>query len=488
MSGPTELPGASGARVTGDDVQYAVAWHAALRTLVPHAGIRSVTVEAANLGNVDDVVVSKTTDPHEYTQVKTAVTAEKAATIGWLTKPSRSGGASILQRFHRAFRDLSRDGNPPQLALVTNRSIDPTDPVLTQRDRNDRLAHRLRHATSPATITARGDLVQHLGCTEAELYELLSHLRVRTDASEAVWRDYHIRDISYAAGVRADETAFRLGISEVREWVKTDRTEKRALDIDQAVQRLGIREQNPFTVLAINALDEDLGLPDPAVALDWVHRFRGTEARNRRGLNDPTEWDAVLRPELLQAQRTLRSVGARRILITGTMRLPTWFAAGVTFQETAGFTPAMIKDGQLWAKPSGAIVPAPLVLPSSISNLRPGAEVALSLAVSDDPTPDVKRYIASTGKDIPLITVQLPTGVSNTSITDCAHAYAVALSVRDLARQLARTTNPPTLHLFMAAPAGLAVLLGAVWDRVPNTQTYEDLSTNGYEPAFTIPN
>lgn len=488
MSATTELPGASGARVTGDDVQYAVAWHAALRTLVPHAGIRSVTVEAANLGNVDDVVVAKTTDPHECTQVKTAVTAEKAATIGWLTQPSRSGGASILQRFHRAFRELSRDGKPPHLALVTNRSIDPADPVLTLRDRNDRLAHRLRNATSPATIAARRDLVQHLGCTEVELYELLSHLRVRTDASEAVWRDYHIRDISYAAGVRADETAFRLGVSEVREWVKTDRTEKRAPDIDQAVERLGIRVQNPFTVLAINALDEDLALPDPAIVLDWVHRFRGTEARNRRGLKSPTEWEVVLRPELLQAQRTLRSLGARRIIITGTMRLPTWFTAGVTFQETAGFTPATLKDGQLWTKPSGAIVPAPLVLSSPISSLRSGAEVALSLAVSDDPTPDAKRYIASTGKNIPIITVQLPTGVSNTSITDCAHAYAVALGVRDLARQLARITKPPTLHLFMAAPAGLALLLGGLWDRVPATQTYEDLSSNGYEPAFTIPN
>jgi hypothetical protein len=40
----------------------------------------------------------------------------------------------------------------------------------------------------------------------------------------------------------------------------------------------------------------------------------------------------------------------------------------------------------------------------------------------------------------------------------------------------------------MAAPAGLAVLLGGVWDRVPTTQTYEDLSGNGYEPAFVIPN
>jgi hypothetical protein len=481
------MPSASGARLTGDDVQHAVAWHAALRTVVPHAGVRSVTVEAANVGNVDDVVVAKTVEPDEYTQVKASVTAERAATIDWLMKPTPSGGPSILQRFHRAFRDLRRTGGP-QLALVTNRSIDPDDPVLTLRDRNDRLAHRLRHSTQAATVAARQSIVRHLGCTDDELYKLLSHLRLHTDASEAAWRDYHIRDISYAAGVRADETAFRLGISEVREWVKTSRTEKRAADITEAIDRLGIRAQDPFTILAIKALDEELDLPDAGAVLDWVNRFRGTEARNRRGLKDPREWETVLRPQLIQAQRTLRSLGARRILVTGTMRLPTWFTAGVMFQETAGFTPAKIKDDQLWVKPAGTIAPAPITLSSPVADLRPGADVALALAISDDLTADVKRYIASTGMNIPVITVYLPTGVSNASITGCDHAYAVALAIRDLTREIAHTVNPPVLHLFMAAPAGLAVLLGGVWDRVPTTQTYEDLSGNGYEPAFVIPN
>jgi hypothetical protein len=92
---------------------------------------------------------------------------------------------------------------------------------------------------------------------------LLSHLRLRTDASEAAWRD-HVRDIIYAAGVRADETAFRLRISEVREWVKTSRIEKRAADISEAIERLGIRVQDPFTVLAIKALDEGLFFQETA--------------------------------------------------------------------------------------------------------------------------------------------------------------------------------------------------------------------------------
>lgn len=483
----SNTPSASGARLTGDDVQHAVAWHAALRTLVPHAGVHGVTVEAANVGNVDDVLIARSPNPDDYVQVKAAVSAERAATIDWLSRPSRAGGRSILQRFYQAWRDLQNNQIHPQLTLVTNRSIDPADPVLTLRDRNDRLADRLRHSTSAPTVAALRQLLQHLSCSNSELFRFLADLRLRTDASEAVWRD-HVAEISYAAGVRADDTAFRLGIAEVREWVKTNRTEKRAADVAEAIDRLNLRAQEPFTVLSIKALDEQISMPDARITLDWVDRFRGTEARNRRGLKDPREWETVLRPQLIEAQRTLRALGARRILITGTMRLPTWFTAGVVFQETAGFTPAKVKDGQLWVTRPGPIPLAPITPSCPISDMPPGQHVALALAISADLTTDVQQYFAAINRDIPIVTIRLPAGVHNASINGLEHAFGVALAIRDFAREIARTIKPPVLHLFIAAPAGFAVLLGGVWDRVPTTQTYEDLSGDGYEPAFLIPN
>ena len=64
----------------------------------------------------------------------------------------------------------------------------------------------------------------------------------------------------------------------------------------------------------------------------------------------------------------------------------------------------------------------------------------------------------------------------------------MALRVRDIARQINRVLRPPTLHLFIATPAAFALMLGGLWDRVPTTQTYEDLSGDGYEPAYLIPN
>ena len=78
--------------------------------------------------------------------------------------------------------------------------------------------------------------------------------------------------------------------------------------------------------------------------------------------------------------------------------------------------------------------------------------------------------------------------MSSSSVAGLSHAFGLALAVRDLAREIARSLRPPVLHLFIAGPAGFAVLLGGVWDRVPATQTYEDLAGEGYEAAFFIPN
>jgi SMODS-associated and fused to various effectors sensor domain len=485
----TTAPSASGARLTGDDLQHAVAWHAALRTLVPHAGVRCVTVETAGAGNVDDVVVYKTSGPDEYIQVKATVAAKQPASIGWLTQLSRSGGPSILQRFYHTWNDLSRNGASPALMLITNRSIDPRDPILTLRDRNDRVTEHLRRANHATIVAARERLQQHLGIMSDELYDFLSHLQFRTDASEAGWRD-RVAEISYAAGIRADEAAFRLGISEIREWVKTSRAEKRAADVDAAVDRLGIRTQDPFAILAIQTLDHDhdIQLQDASVVLDWVDRFRGDEERNRRGLKNPAEWEHVLRPQLMQTQRNLRLLGARRIMVTGRMRLPAWFAVGAIHQETAGFIVAKVQDGGLWTKPSNAVAPAAITFSEQITDLRSGVTMALAVAISADPTDDIKRYFVSVDRSMPILTIGLPTGISNMSITGPDHAYAVALAVRNAARAIARTIHPPILHLFLAAPAGFALLLGSLWDRVPATQTYEDLSADGYEPAFLIPN
>lgn len=83
-----------------------------------------------------------------------------------------------------------------------------------------------------------------------------------------------------------------------------------------------------------------------------------------------------------------------------------------------------------------------------------------------------------------VITVSVPSGrAKDDAITDPAQAVALAVGIRDVARQAARTSAH--IHLFMACPAGLAILLGHRWNRVTSTQVYEDLKTE-YVHAYSI--
>jgi hypothetical protein len=82
------------------------------------------------------------------------------------------------------------------------------------------------------------------------------------------------------------------------------------------------------------------------------------------------------------------------------------------------------------------------------------------------------------------ITISMPGGRVRDDVVDgAAEAVALAVGIRDIARQAARTSQ--RLHLFLACPAGLALLLGHRWNRVTTTHVYEDLISE-YTRAYTI--
>jgi SMODS-associated and fused to various effectors sensor domain len=483
LASATPPPSASGARLTGDDTQHAIAWYHALRAIQPRADITSVAVEAADAGNVDDIVVRHAAPPDDFLQVKAAVAATRPATTDWLTKHTARGGASILQRFHEFYVQAAADGHTPRLQLITNRSIDPDDPILTLRDRHDSVADRLRRARDSRVVTARVALAAHLGVSEEAACTFLDSVRLRTDASEATWIE-HVQDLSLSLGLHATDADARLGIAEVREWVKTSRAKKTPADVNAAIERLGLRIADPWEILVVQALDTEADTDDAAAVLDWVDRFAGYEARTRRGLRNPGEWTTVLADELAVAERALRTT---QVLIRGKARLPVWFAVGVRLGRTRGYHVATVQNGELWST-DRTPPPAPALTTSPLRDPVPGEPLALSVAISADPSDDAARHLAAHLSSAGHIRVALAAGVGSHVLAGADHAWSTALAIRDEVRSIALAAQPSILHLFLAAPGGFALLLGHVWDRVPDTQTYEDLKTKGYEAAFLIHN
>jgi SMODS-associated and fused to various effectors sensor domain len=488
---PGALPGpsASGARLTGDDLQHLVAWYWALCSLRPEQAIISVAVEALHAGNVDDMVVTRRVGPVDHYQIKAVVAAREMVSSAWLLAPTRRGGPSILQKFWQSWNQLRIGGRHVRLTLLTNRPLDVTDPVLQGRDRNDCLAAALRRAQGrSAAGQARRVWAEHLDASEEELCRFLDDLRVRTDASEATWRQ-HVTDVAEGLGLRTDEPAIRLGVGEVREWVKQTRLARTPDDIAEAVQRLGLRAADPKAVLIVQALEQEPVTGDATIVLDWVEHFSGDEPRTRRGLRQSDAWDSVLRPQLQTAARTIRQAGYHHVLVRGQMRLPCWFAAGAHLSEVAGFQVTSLQLGMLWSSlDTGHALDQPLIiLHDTVAGT--GADLAIGIAIATDPTPDIQAYLETIPGVGRYIAISLPPGPGRRMITSSAHATVTAVAIRDLVRQFARQHNAPRLHLFLAVPHGLALLLGHLWDRMPPTLLYEDLGAgNAYQPAFLIPN
>lgn len=187
--------------------------------------------------------------------------------------------------------------------------------------------------------------------------------------------------------------------------------------------------------------------------------------------------------ELATAERRCRRAAC---LSAAAARLPVWFAVGTHLARTRGYQVAMLQNGAMWS-----------------SDFEPGRYPASTAPPSAPPFPagrwrclsHCRRTRATTRRGTSRCTGRPPGTCgspcrpgSARTITGAVHAWATALALRDEARRIAAVARPSVVHLFLAVPAGLALLLGHVWDRVPDTQTYEDLAANGYQPAFFIPN
>lgn len=137
------------AAIRGDDYQHAVGWYWACQAL-DDPGIASVSIEDAAGGHFDDVVVRRRQSPDLYWQVKSSNYGSAIVDEGWLLTPATAAGRSPLQHFHATWRDLSDSGRAFELALLTNRGFDPSDPILRLRASNPR-----KSAPRPSPLPGR---------------------------------------------------------------------------------------------------------------------------------------------------------------------------------------------------------------------------------------------------------------------------------------------------------------------------------------------
>lgn len=226
--------------------------------------------------------------------------------------------------------------------------------------------------------------------------------------------------------------------------------------------------------------------PGTALALDWSARFADKEATQ-------DVWHDTLLPALERIAKAFRQhAPGREIEAFGLPTLPAAAALGCAFLSTSGLRAswrqiAPGRDDQLWS----------LTQPREDSGFKPqmmskdasARDIAVLLSVADSTEPVFAAYQKNLAPLRALVHVTR-SGAYPHVISTPGEATDTALAVQDGMRAARREYgNIGTVHLFMAAPAGLAMLIGQSLNTFGSVQTYEHVTVDGsgqYRPAALL--
>jgi hypothetical protein len=283
------------------------------------------------------------------------------------------------------------------------------------------------------------------------------------------------------AGLRGDTPAIRIGADWVAEQVGNGERLLTLEAIDAAIDRLELRAGPPRAIVSIATLKRDPLSEQATYAIDWVDRFDGKDAFTKRRPQPPATWNQLLTDiEMIPGELG----DATQVAITGSLRQATAFAVGAALRMVTNVDLAVVQRDQLWATSAEYGQPTEPTTEEHILSLGGGIAIAIEVAapLAEDVIEFLKRDRIAVDR---LVVLRPPGGTKDNSIADAADANSLAVGIRNAARRASQGLGD--VHLFLAGPMGLALLLGHRWNRVAPTIVYEDLGGKlSYEAAFMI--
>ncbi len=208
-----------------------------------------------------------------------------------------------------------------------------------------------------------------------------------------------------------------------------------------------------------------------ALVLDWSHYFRSGR------IADPAVWETSLLPALRQVKEAIhQQVPDRALVVSGLPTLSAAAAFGCTFLNLTQIPvvwrqQARGQPDQLFSHdvPAEATAFWSSTVPGSVD----ADDVAVLLSVTKDAVPAFRS-----SPDLPpmraIVDVRVP-GPDFTSFrfTHPGQAVDVATKTVEAMFKARDEYRPRRLHLFMAVPAGLALLVGQLLNTLGPVQIYE---------------
>ena len=239
--------------------------------------------------------------------------------------------------------------------------------------------------------------------------------------------------------------------------------------------------------LVLNTRKKPAFVPGVALTLDWTHRFDGRMAQ------PPETWTRHLLPALESvAQACETQAPGHSIVAEGLCSLPAAVALGTTFLATRRLSIAWQqvspkRGPQLWSLAASRETSAFFcnILPADPS----GDDLALIVSVTSSVDPAFAALRPSLPKFRGLVVVAKSGDYPHDIATAGQAVDVVQLILEGLRRARADLQPRGTVHLFLAVPAGLAMMIGQVLNTFGPVQTYEHIGTDAvgtYHPAAVL--
>jgi hypothetical protein len=167
------------------------------------------------------------------------------------------------------------------------------------------------------------------------------------------------------------------------------------------------------------------------------------------------------------------------------MRQATIFKVGAQLPQTRNFELSYQQGEQVWATSDAKRA---LDINAHTAPIDAGYELAVVVGVTLDPTEEVMRHITNTSMPVQDVLIIGPANRHDKAVATGGHGVALAEQIRNAVRaHLSQHPETSKIHLFLAGPAGLALMLGHRWNRLRPTVVYEHLGVgNLYQPAFAV--
>jgi SMODS-associated and fused to various effectors sensor domain len=226
--------------------------------------------------------------------------------------------------------------------------------------------------------------------------------------------------------------------------------------------------------------------PGVALSLDWTHRFEGRLAK-------PQTWDDFFLPAVeTVAQIFEQYASGRSIVAEGLCALPATVALGAAFLTTRRISLAWRQNSpnrppELWSlteksEPSGFTA---RLCDGNVS----GDDLALLVSVASN----VDAAFAASRPQLPAfrgLVVVTKLGNYPHDIKAPGEAVDIIRVISQGLRQARDSFQPRgKIHLFLAVPAGLAMMLGQTLNTFGQIQTYEHVGSDAvgmYQPAALL--